>query len=83
MSGTTRGASVRRFTVRDGVGFEGGFPYQNDAYNFDTVGLAGVGGGSFAVLFTRDALLEVFPHNLGYFLFGRHHGIRDLSVSRA
>ena len=33
-----------------------------------------VGGGSFGVLFTRDALLEVFPHNVGYFLFGRHTG---------
>ena len=35
---------------------------------------ARVGGGSFDVLFTRDALLEVFPHNLGYFVFGRHTG---------
>ena len=26
------------------------------------------------VLLTRDALLEVFPHNLGYFMFGRHTG---------
>ena len=54
--------------------FRGGFPFQNDAATFDSVGLGSVGGGSFAVLFTRDALLEVFPHNLGYFLFGRHAG---------
>jgi hypothetical protein len=54
--------------------FEGGFPYQNDINTFDTVGLSRVGGGSIDVLFTRDALLQVFPHNLGYFLFGRHHG---------
>ena len=54
--------------------FAGGFPYQNDASTFDSVGLGRVGGGSFGVLFTRDALLEVFPHNLGYFLFGRHTG---------
>jgi hypothetical protein len=54
--------------------FEGGFPYQNEASTFDSVGLARVGGGSFGVLFTRDALLEVFPHNLGYFMFGRHTG---------
>lgn len=54
--------------------FNGGFPYQNDASTFDSVGLGRVGGGSFGVLFTRDALLEVFPHNLGYFLFGRHTG---------
>src|SRR5688572_3155352 len=69
-----QGGERKTFYSRDGVGFEGGFPYQNDTYNFDTVGLGRVGGGSFAVLFTRDALLEVFPHNLGYFLFGRHHG---------
>jgi hypothetical protein len=54
--------------------FTGGFPYQNEASTFDSVGLARVGGGSFGVLFTRDALLEVFPHNMGYFLFGRHTG---------
>ena len=60
-----------------GVGdanFKGGFPFQNDANTFDTVGLGRVGGGSFDVLFTRDALLEVFPHNVGYFLLGRHTG---------
>lgn len=54
--------------------FNGGFPYQNEASTFDSVGLGRVGGGSFGVLFTRDALLEVFPHNVGYFLFGRHTG---------
>ncbi|HEX6162420.1 MAG TPA: hypothetical protein VFZ31_03575 [Vicinamibacterales bacterium] len=54
--------------------FQGGFPYQNDASTFDSVGTARVGGGSFGVLFTRDALFEVFPHNMGYFLFGRHTG---------
>jgi hypothetical protein len=61
------------YSVGDGR-FEGGFPFQNDATTFDTAGLPSVGGGSFAVLFTRDALLEVLPHNLGYFLFGRHAG---------
>ncbi|HYE85214.1 MAG TPA: hypothetical protein VEA16_02575 [Vicinamibacterales bacterium] len=54
--------------------FAGGFPYQNEASTFDTVGTSRVGGGTFSVLFTRDALLEVLPHNLGYFLFGRHTG---------
>jgi hypothetical protein len=54
--------------------FNGGFPLRSDAETFDSVGLSSVGGGSFAVLFTRDALLEVFPHNLGYFLVGRHAG---------
>jgi hypothetical protein len=61
------------YTTGDGR-FRGGFPFQNDTTTFDTVGLSSVGGGSFAVLFTRDALLEVFPHNLGYFVFGRHAG---------
>ena len=61
------------YAVGDGT-FTGGFPYKNDASTFDSVGLARVGGGSFGVLFTRDALLEVFPHNVGYFLFGRHTG---------
>jgi hypothetical protein len=54
--------------------FAGGFPYLNEASTFDSVGKSSVGGGSFGVLFTRDALLEVFPHNVGYFLFGRHTG---------
>jgi hypothetical protein len=54
--------------------FTGGFPYQRDTSTFDSVGSSRVGGGSFGVLFTRDALLEVFPHNLGYFMFGRHAG---------
>jgi hypothetical protein len=61
------------YAAGDGT-FNGGFPYLNDASTFDSVGLSRVGGGSFGVLFTRDALLEVLPHNLGYFLFGRHTG---------
>ena len=47
--------------VDPGPRFLGGFPFQNDTTTFDTVGLSTVGGGSFSVLFTRDALLEVFP----------------------
>jgi hypothetical protein len=69
-----QGGERKTFYSRAGVNFPGGFPFQNDTYTFDTVGLGRVGGGSFEVLFTRDALLEVFPHNLGYFLVGRHHG---------
>lgn len=61
------------YGVGDGT-FAGGFPFQDEAKTFDAVGLGRVGGGSFGVLFTRDALLEVFPHNAGYFLFGRHNG---------
>jgi hypothetical protein len=55
-------------------GSRGGFPYQTETNTFDSVGLGRVGGGSFEVLFTRDALVEVFPHNVGYFLAGRHAG---------
>jgi hypothetical protein len=61
------------YGVGDGT-FAGGFPYQNDTSTFDSVGSSRVGGGSFGVLFTRDALLEVFPHNVAYFLVGRHTG---------
>lgn len=57
-----------------GVDFKAGFPYQDEGKTFDTVGRGSVGGGSFSVLFTRDALLEVFRRNLGYFVVGRHTG---------
>lgn len=69
-----QGGERKTFYGAGGANFKGGFPYQNDASTFDTVGLGRVGGGSFEVLFTRDALLEVLPHNVGYFLFGRHTG---------
>jgi hypothetical protein len=69
-----QGGERKTFTSAGDGRFQGGFPFQNDTATFDTVGLSSVGGGSFEVLFTRDALLEVFPHNIGYFLFGRHAG---------
>ena len=69
-----QGGERKTFYSTDGTGFEGGYPYQNDQANFDTVGLSRVGGGAVEVLFTRDALLEVFRHNLAYFLIGRHTG---------
>ena len=69
-----QGGERKTFYSIDGTGFEGGFPYQTDQDTFDTVGLGRVGGGAFEVLFTRDALLEVFRHNLAYFLIGRHTG---------
>ena len=51
------------------------FRIQNDQNTFDTVGLGRDGGGVLTdVLLTSDALLEVFPHNLGYFVIGRHTG---------
>jgi hypothetical protein len=53
-----------------------GFPYQSEQMTFDTVGLGDRSGGGLLtdVLLTRDALLEVFPHNVGYFVVGRHTG---------
>ncbi len=69
-----QGGERKTFYGADGTGFEGGFPFQSDQANFDTVGLARVGGGAFEVLFTRDALLHVFRHNLAYFVIGRHTG---------
>ncbi len=69
-----QGGERKTFYSAGGVNFTGGFPYLNETATFDSVGLGRVGGGSFAVLFTRDALLEVFRRNLGYFLVGRHSG---------
>lgn len=69
-----QGGERKTFYRGGGVDFAGGFPFQGEAKTFDTVGLARVGGGSFEVLFTRDALVEVFRRNLGYFWVGRHTG---------
>lgn len=69
-----QGGERKTFYSQDQPGLEGGYPYQTEANTFDSVGLGRVGGGSFEVLFTRDALLEVFRHNLGYFFLGRHTG---------
>ena len=57
-------------------GEPGGFPFQSDQKTFDTVGLGNRSGGGLLtdVLLTRDALFEVFPHNLAYFMIGRHTG---------
>lgn len=64
----------RKTFYRGVVDIKSGFPYQDEAKTFDTVGRGSVGGGSFSVLFTRDALLEVFRRNLAYFVVGRHTG---------
>ena len=69
-----QGGERKTFYSRGGANFEGGFPYQDQTKTFDSVGLGRVGGGSFEVLFTRDALLEVFRRNLAYFAVGRHAG---------
>lgn len=53
----------------------GGFPFQAEHQTFDTVGLGKVGGGVLTeVLTSRDALVDVFRHNLAYFFIGRHTG---------
>ena len=53
----------------------GGFPFQSEQKTFDTVGLGRVGGGVLTeVLTSRDALVDVFRHNLAYFFIGRHTG---------
>ncbi len=69
-----QGGERKTFYSGGGANFKGGFPYQDDAKSFTSVGLSRVGGGSFEVLFTRDALLEVFRRNLAYFVIGRHTG---------
>ncbi len=69
-----QGGERKTFYRGGGVDFAGGFPYQDEAKTFDTVGLGRVGGGSFEVLFTRDALVEVFRRNVAYFWIGRHTG---------
>ena len=69
-----QGGERKTFYRGGGVDFKAGFPYQDEAKTFDTVGRGSVGGGSFSVLFTRDALLEVFRRNLAYFVVGRHTG---------
>lgn len=53
-----------------------GFPFQDGQHTFDSTGLGDRAGGGLLtdVLLTRDALLQVFPHNLWYFVFGRHTG---------
>ncbi|MGH9197289.1 MAG: hypothetical protein ACRD1T_16310, partial [Acidimicrobiia bacterium] len=51
------------------------FPFQNKQASFETAGLGrGTDRVLVEVLFTRDAFLQVFRHNLVYFLLGRHSG---------
>jgi len=61
----------KTFYAREG----GGFPYQSEQRNFDTVGIGRAGGDVLTdVLVSRDALLQVFRRNFGYFFLGRHTG---------
>lgn len=55
---------------------EGGFPYQSEQQAFANVGLDRTTNRvPVEVLTSRDALFEVFRHNLAYFFIGRHHGL--------
>lgn len=52
-----------------------GFPFQYEGATFDTTGLdRATNRVPVEVLSTREAVVDVFRHNLGYFLVGRHTG---------
>jgi hypothetical protein len=52
------------------------FPFQEPGATFDNTGMPrATDRVPVDVLFTRDALLEVFPRNLIYFTTGRHTGL--------
>jgi hypothetical protein len=53
----------------------GGFPFQTERSAFDAVGdNRATDGIPLEVLTGRDAFVDVFRRNLGYFFFGRHTG---------
>jgi hypothetical protein len=52
-----------------------GFPFQTDDRTFDSTGIGRATNGVLLdVLTSRDAVVDVFRHNLVYFLVGRHTG---------
>ncbi|MGD9903711.1 MAG: hypothetical protein AB7U83_09580 [Vicinamibacterales bacterium] len=52
-----------------------GFPFQTDDRTFDTTGIGrATNSVPLEVLTNRDAVVEVFRHNLAYFFVGRHTG---------
>ncbi len=54
---------------------ERGFPFQRVGAGFDQTGMGRTTNRvPVEVLSSRDAVLEVFRRNLGYFVFGRHTG---------
>ncbi len=53
----------------------GGFPFQSEQHTFDTTGIPReTNRVPVEVLTTRDAVGQVFRHNLVYFAIGRHTG---------
>ncbi len=54
---------------------KGGFPFQDERHTFESVGLDRTTNRlAVEVLVSRDAVIDVFRHNLAYFFFGRHTG---------
>lgn len=54
---------------------QAGFPFQDEQHAFETTGIDRTTNRvAVEVLVSRDAVIDVFRHNLGYFLFGRHTG---------
>ncbi len=52
-----------------------GFPFQTDDRTFDSTGIGrATDGVPLDVLVNRDAIVDVFRHNLVYFVAGRHTG---------
>jgi len=52
-----------------------GFPFQTDDRTFETTGIGrATNSVPLEVLANRDAVVDVFRHNLGYFFVGRHTG---------
>lgn len=52
-----------------------GFPFQRPGATFDNTGMSrATNAVPTDVLINRDALLQVFPRNLAYFVLGRHTG---------
>jgi hypothetical protein len=53
----------------------GGFPFQDDRHRFENTGLDRTTNRvAVEVLVSREALIDVFRHNLAYFFVGRHTG---------
>ncbi len=53
-----------------------GFPFQHEGATFDTTGMSrSTDTVPVEVLFNRTALTTILPHNIVYFVFGRHTGL--------
>jgi hypothetical protein len=53
----------------------GGFPFQDERHGFENTGLDRTTNRvPVEVLVSRDAIIDVFRHNLAYFVVGRHTG---------